>query len=81
MPKAEDKNAPAGPADKGLHVIPKIAGFRRGGFAWPAEGKTVPLDQLTVEQAEQITGESNLVTQVVDIEAPKAEKAAASKAK
>jgi hypothetical protein len=72
--KSEDKSQPAGPANKGLKVVPKRAGFRRGGIAWPEEGKTVPLSDLTVEQAEQITGESMLVCQVVDIEVPKDDK-------
>lgn len=75
MAKVEDKKQPAGPANKGLKVVPKRAGFRRGGIVWPEEGKTVPLDQITIEQAEQITGEAMLVCQVVDIEVePEAEK-------
>lgn len=73
MSKVVDKTQPAGPATQGLKVIPKVAGFRRGGIAWPAEGRTVPLDKLTIEQAEQITGETNLVCSVVDIE-PEGEK-------
>lgn len=68
MATKEDKSKPAGPANKGLKVIPKRAGFRRGGIAWPEEGKTVPLSELTIEQAEQITEEKMLVSQIVDIE-------------
>lgn len=70
----DSKQQPAGPANKGLKVVPKRAGFRRGGIVWPEEGRTVPLSELTVEQAEQITGESMLVCQVVDIEAPEEKK-------
>ena len=81
MAKTEDKTQPAGPANKGLKAIPKQAGFRRGGITWPAEGKTVPLDQLTIEQAEQITGEPMLVSQVVDIEPAEAEGSAPASTK
>lgn len=59
----------AGPANKGLKVVPKRAGFRRAGISWPEEGKVVPLSELTQQQYEQIKGEAMLVSFEVDIQA------------
>lgn len=65
----------AGPANRGLKVVSRPASFRRGGHTFTAEPTVIPLDQLTEEQAEQITGDKNLVVQEVDVEVPKADKA------
>jgi len=60
---------PEGTAGKGLAVTPKVAGFRRAGYAFP-DGKTVvPLDDLNEQQYEQLTTEPMLVTYLVDLPA------------
>lgn len=58
----------AGPATKGLKVISRReGGFRRAGRHWSAEGETVSLSDLTVDQVEAITNEPQLVVVEVDI--------------
>jgi hypothetical protein len=69
------KSKAAGPANKGLKVVSRPASFRRGGRNFTAEPTTIPLDELSEEQAEQIKGDKNLVVQEVDIEPPAEEKA------
>lgn len=61
----------AGPADKGLKVTSRPASFRRGGYTFTGEAQVIPLSDLTEEQVEQITGDTNLVSQLVDIEPSK----------
>lgn len=70
-----NKSKAAGPATKGLKVVSRPASFRRGGHTFTAEPKTIALDQLTEEQAEQIKTDMNLVVQEVDINLPDEEKA------
>lgn len=70
------KSKAAGPATKGLKVVSRPASFRRGGHTFTADPTVIPLDKLTEEQVEQITGDKNLVVQEVDIEPPAEEKPA-----
>jgi hypothetical protein len=53
---------------KGLKVIPKRAGFRRAGYAFPAEGMTIPIIDLSPAQYKLITAEPMLISVVVDLE-------------
>ena len=66
----------AGPANKGLKVTARRASFWRGGLQFGADARTVPLADLTPEQAEQIRAEGatggQLVVEEVEIEAQKA---------
>ena len=61
---------------KALKVVPKRAGFRRAGHAFPDGETVIPLGELTDEQYAQLTNEPMLVTFLVDIE-PAAEQAQA----
>lgn len=70
------KSKAAGPATKGLKVVSRPASFRRGGHTFTADPTVIPLDQLTEEQVQQITGDKNLVVQEVDIESPAEDKPA-----
>ena len=47
-----------------LQVIAKRDGFRRAGREWSGT-TTVPLDELTKEQVEQLQAEPKLVTQLL----------------
>lgn len=65
----------AAPAVKGdgttrqvLQVITKRDGFRRAGRAWSGT-TTVPLDELTEAQYEQLTAEPMLVTLLLEVPA------------
>lgn len=53
---------------KALKVVPKRAGFRRAGHAFPDGETVIPLGELTDEQYAQLTNEPMLVTFLVDIE-------------
>lgn len=64
----EKKGKAAGPATKGLKVTSRPASFRRGGYTFTGEARVIPLSDLTEEQAVQIVEDTNLVTQLVDIE-------------
>lgn len=75
MATAQKQSKAAGPATRGLKVVARPASFRRGGFTFTADARTIPLDQLTEEQVESIKGDSNLVVQEVDIEPPAEDKA------
>lgn len=70
MATADKKGKAAGAANKGLKVTSRPARFRRAGHTFGAEAKTIPLSELTEEQAAQIVAEPNLVSQLVDIEEP-----------
>ena len=63
-PKDDGANATtASPAPRQmLQVIAKRDGFRRAGREWSGT-TTVPLDELTKEQVEQLQAEPQLVTQ------------------
>lgn len=50
-----------------LQITSTTDGFRRGGRAWSREPTVVDADELTVEQLEQIRGESRLT--VVELDA------------
>lgn len=52
------------PARQMLQVIAKRDGFRRAGREWSGT-TTVPLDELTKEQVEQLQAEPQLVTQLL----------------
>ncbi|WOI46974.1 HI1506-related protein [Acidovorax sp. BLS4] len=67
---------PEGTAGKGLAVTPKVAGFRRAGYAFPDGETVIPLDELDDRQYEQLTTEPMLVTYLKDIEAAPAADAA-----
>lgn len=67
MAKASRTKA-AGGADRGLKVTSRPATFRRAGYTFSSEARVIPLDQLTEEQYDQITTETMLVAQEVDIE-------------
>lgn len=55
-----------------LKVVPKRAGFRRAGHAFPDGETVIPLDELTDTQYEQLTAEPMLVTHLVDLPADEA---------
>ena len=57
---------------KGLKVIPKRAGFRRAGYAFPDGETTLALADLSDEQYAQLTTEPMLVTVLVDLDVPEA---------
>ncbi|MFN0185124.1 MAG: hypothetical protein ACKVQR_15025 [Aquabacterium sp.] len=61
----------AGPASKGLRVTARTDRFSRAGQHFGAGPVTVPLSELTEDQAARIRGESMLVVEEVDIEPPK----------
>jgi hypothetical protein len=63
---------PAVPATRGLKVIAKRDGFRRAGREWVGT-TTVPLSELTKEQADALKAETlMLVVEEVDIKPAKA---------
>jgi hypothetical protein len=64
----------AGPETKGLKVTARPASFRRAGYSFGSEPRVIALSDLTQEQVEQLEGDTNLVCQRVDIEAPAAKK-------
>lgn len=77
-PQAVQKAAvakPVGDTPQALKVVPKRAGFRRAGYAFPDGETTIPLSDLTDRQYEQLTNEPMLVTFLVDL--PEADAAAA----
>lgn len=72
-----NKNGAAGPAGKGLKVVPKKDGFRRAGRVFTGEGQVIPYEDLTEQEVEQLTTEPMLVVMEVDL--PKAEPESAPK--
>lgn len=75
-PQTRAKAAPAAApvkkpeGSKALKVVPKRAGFRRAGYAFPDGETVIPLKELTDEQYAQLTNEPMLVTFLVDAEEP-----------
>lgn len=69
-PKDNGANATtASPAPRQmLQVIAKRDGFRRAGREWSGT-TTVPLDELTKEQVEQLQAEPQLVTLLLEVPA------------
>ena len=69
-PKDDGANATtASPAPRQmLQVIAKRDGFRRAGREWNGT-TTVPLDELTKEQVEQLQAEPQLVTLLLEVPA------------
>ena len=67
---AQQKTKPAGTSSQAIKVIPKRAGFRRAGYAFPEEGLTIRLSELTGEQLAQLENEPMLVVIPVEVEAP-----------
>ncbi|MGA0610563.1 HI1506-related protein [Caldimonas sp. KR1-144] len=63
----------AGAPIKALKVISRRDSFRRAGFEFTGEAKTLPLDELTDDQVEALKAEPLLVVSEVDIEPEKAE--------
>ncbi len=61
-----------GDKSQALKVVPKRAGFRRAGFAFPDGETVIPLDELTHTQYAQLTTEPMLVTHLVDLPADEA---------
>lgn len=68
--KAKATGKPAGGESEAIKVVPKRAGFRRAGFAFPEGGLTIPLSELSEDQLEQLETEPMLVTMRVGIEPP-----------
>ncbi|MDH0494251.1 HI1506-related protein [Comamonas aquatica] len=66
-PKAKAATRPAGPATEAIKVVPKRAGFRRAGYAFPEEGQTIALSELSEEQLQQLEAEPMLVTSRVTV--------------
>jgi hypothetical protein len=63
-----NKTKAAGPATRGLRVTTKRDGFRRAGIEWTGT-TTVPLSELSADQAEAIKAETTmLIVDEVDIE-------------
>ena len=60
-----------------LQVVSKRDGFRRAGRAWHGTS-TVPLDELTREQYEQLTTEPMLVTMLLEVPADQVDELAAA---
>lgn len=60
--------APAEGMRQVLQVVSKRDGFRRAGRAWHGT-TTVPLDELTLDQYEQITSEPMLVATLLEVPA------------
>ena len=71
-PKAKATDKPAGLATEAIKVVPKRAGFRRAGLAFPEEGLTISLSELSEAQLEQLESEPMLVTHRVTVDAPAA---------
>lgn len=67
---AQQKIKPAGTSTQAIKVIPKRAGFRRAGYAFPQEGLTIRLSELTDEQLAQLENEPMLVVVPVEVEEP-----------
>ena len=65
---AQQKIKPAGTSTQAIKVIPKRAGFRRAGYAFPEEGLTIRLSELSGEQLAQLENEPMLVVIPVEVE-------------
>jgi len=76
---AQQKSKPAGASTQAVKVIPKRAGFRRAGFAFPEEGLTIRLSELTDKQLDQLESEPMLVVIPVEVEEPATADADAAK--
>lgn len=61
------KTKPAGPANKGLKIVSRPAGFMRCGRMFTAEPTTIALSDLTVDEVDRLNAEPLLVVQEVDI--------------
>lgn len=79
-PKGAKQAKPTGAATEAIKVVPKRAGFRRAGFAFPEEGKIIPLSELSEEQLAQLEGEPMLVTTRVQLAAAAGEAEGAAEA-
>jgi hypothetical protein len=81
-PKAATTPATQASQDEGavrqvLQVVSKRDGFRRAGRAWHGTS-TVPLDELTRKQYEQLTTEPMLVTMLLEVPADQVDELAAA---
>lgn len=65
---AKDQFKAAGPETKGLRVVSRPPTFRRAGFTFSSEARTIPLSEVSQDQVDLLKGESNLVVSEVDIE-------------
>ena len=68
--QVQQKTKPAGTSTQAIKVIPKRAGFRRAGYAFPEEGLTILLSELTDKQLAQLENEPMLVVVSVEVDAP-----------
>ena len=66
----QQKAKPAGTVTEAIKVIPKRAGFRRAGYAFPEEGLTIRLSDLSDSQLNQLENEPMLVVMRMEVEAP-----------
>jgi hypothetical protein len=66
---------PTGEKPQGLKVIPKHAGFRRAGYAFPDGETTIALADITEDQYNLLITEPKLITMLVDL--PEADAATA----
>ncbi|WP_304308072.1 hypothetical protein [Pseudacidovorax intermedius] len=60
---------------KVLRVVARAPSFRRCGFAFGAEARRIPLDDLSKEQVEALKSEPLLVATEEEIEVPAADAA------
>lgn len=66
---------PTSDKPQGLKVVPKRAGFRRAGYAFPDGETVIPLEDITDDQYTQLIAEPMLITMLVDL--PEADAATA----
>lgn len=58
---------PTSDKPQGLKVVPKRAGFRRAGYAFPDGETTIPLADITEDQYNLLIAEPMLITMLVDL--------------
>lgn len=66
-PQKAGVEKPVSEQPRALKVIPKRAGFRRAGYAFPDGETVIALADLSDKQYEQLTSEPMLVTFLVDL--------------
>lgn len=72
MSKNSTKAKPAGEPTVGLRVIARRDSFRRAGRVFGREPVTIPLSELSEEEATAIKDETQLIVDMVSIEPAKA---------
>lgn len=63
---------------KGIRIVSKVDGFRRGGMAHTGSGE-YPLSDFTDDQLKLIRAEPNLIVQDIDLPDPEGEAKAPAK--